>query len=147
MIRYLNSYGNNFYHGLQMKLDKRYKNGLVFGVAYTFSKTHGDGEADGNEHQRAQDPRRDRGRARGRMRFDQRHNLVANFVWELPGQNMRGPLKHILGGWQSNGILSMRSGFPVENRIVANNGDLNVSDLTPRPDLVGDPRPSNPSRK
>ncbi len=147
VIRYLNSYGNNFYHGLQMKLDKRYKDGLVFGVAYTFSKTHGDGEAGGNEHQRAQDPRRDRGRARGRMRFDQRHNLVANFVWELPGQNMAGPLKHILGGWQSNGILSLRSGFPLENRIVANNGDLNVSDLTPRPDIIGDPRPSNPTRK
>jgi len=147
VIRYLNSYGNSFYHGLQMKLDKRYSNGLAFGLAYTYSKSHGDGEQGGNEHQRAQDPRRDRGRARGRHRFDQRHNLVGNFLYELPGANIDSALRHVIGGWQVNGIVSLRSGFPVENRITGNNGDLNVSDLTPRPDIVGDPRPSNPNRK
>jgi hypothetical protein len=38
--------------------------------------------------------------------------MVANFVWEMPGKNLPGALKHIIGNWQSNGILSIRSGFP-----------------------------------
>ena len=145
VVRYLDSYVNSFHHGLQAKLDKRYANGLAFGVAYTYSKSHGDGEAGGNEGAQFQAPRSDRRDARGRFRFDQRHNFVAHYVWELPGANLSGPLRHIVGGWQTNGVLSLRSGFPftVGGRTV----DLNVGDSSVRPDLVGDPRLSDPTRK
>ena len=144
-VRYLDSFANTFHHGLQAKLDKRYSSGLAFGVAYTFSKSHGDGEAGGNEPAQYQAPRSDRRNARGRFRFDQRHNFVAHYVWEIPGANLSGPLRHIVGGWQTNGVLSLRSGFPftVGGRTV----DLNVGDSSVRPDLVGDPRLSDPTRK
>ena len=145
VIRYLDSFANTFHHGLQMKLDKRFSGGLAFGVAYTYSKSHGDGENGGQQGAQFQDPRNCLVCDRGRFRFDQQHNMVAHWVWELPGQNMNGPLKHIVGGWQANGILSMRSGFPYTIR--ASTGDLNVSDSAVRPDLVGDPHISNPTRK
>ena len=139
-IRYLDSYGNSFHHGLQVRVDKRFAKGVAFGVAYAFSKSHGDGENGGQEGADYQDPR-NRLASRGRFRFDQRHNYVAHYVWELPGSHLAGPLKHILGGWQSNGILSMRTGFP----FTVGGGTLNTGGGG-RPDRIADGRLDNPTR-
>jgi hypothetical protein len=139
-VRYLDSYGNSFYHGLQTKLDKRFARGVSFGLAYTYSKAHGDGENGGQEGVSFQDPR-DRLGSRGRFRFDQTHNFVAHYVWELPGQSLSGPLKHIIGGWQSNGIISIRSGFP----FTVTGGNLNDGSPT-RPDRIADGELENPTR-
>ena len=140
-IRYLDSYGSSFYHGLQTKLDKRFARGLSFGVAYTFSKATGDGENGGQEGAQFQDPL-DRLGSRGRFRFDQTHNMVAHYVWEMPGGRLPGLLKHVLGGWESNGILSLRSGFPFT---VTQGGDLNTGGPV-RPDRIADGAISNPTR-
>jgi hypothetical protein len=140
-IRYLDSYGNSFYHGLQTKLDKRFASGVALGVAYTFSKAHGDGENGGQEGAAFQDPRNLRA-SRGRFRFDQTHNFVAHYVWELPGRRLPGALKHILGGWQSNGIVSLRSGFP----FTVTGGNTNTGSGA-RPDRIADGRIDNPSRE
>ena len=144
-VRYLDTYQNAFHHGLQMELKKRYSSGFMFGVAYTFSKTHGDGEAGGNQGAQIQQPRLCRHCDRGRLRFDQTQYLVANFVWDMPGSNLPGALKHIIGGWQSNGIISLRTGFPYSIR--ARQGDLNVREEHPRPDLVGQPAFAGQNRK
>lgn len=141
-VRYLDSYGESFHHGLQVKLDKRYSKGLSVGVAYTFSKSHGDGENGGQEGASFQNPR-DRKGSRGLYRFDQRNNFVAHYVWELPGQNLAGPLKYIIGGWQSNGIISLRSGFPFN---VSQSDDLNTGSPI-RPDRIADGRLENPTRQ
>ena len=133
-IRYIDSFGNSFYHGLQMKADKRYGAGLAFGVAYTFSKAHGDGENGGQEGVTWQNPR-DRLGSRGRFRFDQTHNFVAHYVWEIPTGNLQGPLKWALAGWQTNGVLSLRSGFPFS--VTQGSGDLNTG-ATVLPDRLGD---------
>jgi hypothetical protein len=140
-IRYIDSYGESFYHGLQVKFDKRYAKGLTGGIAYTLSKAHGDGENGGQEGVSFQDPL-DRLGSRGRFRFDQRHNFVAHYVWEMPGSRLPGLLKHIVGGWQSNGILSLRSGFPFT---VTQGGDLNTGGPV-RPDRIADGAIENPSR-
>ncbi len=134
-IRYLDSYGNSFYHAFQAKLDKRFARGLSLGAAYTFSKANGDGEAGGNEGAFIQDPR-NRGASRGLFRFDQTHVFVAHYVWELPGAHLRGPLKHLIGGWQSNGIISLRSGFPFTP---SEGNDLNTGSSA-RPDRIRDGR-------
>jgi hypothetical protein len=122
-IRFLDSYANGFYHGLQLTLEKRYSRGLSYGVAYTYSKSHGEGEAGGNEGITVQDPRNRRA-ARGRYSYDMRQNMVAHFVWEIPVfRNMKGLPGHILSGWQTNGILSLRTGFPFS---INQGGDLNT---------------------
>ncbi len=140
-IRYIDSFGENFYHGLQVKADRRFKSGIAAGLAYTWSKAHGDGENGGQEGVSFQDPLNRRA-SRGRFRFDQRHVLVANFVWELPGASLKGPLGFLIGGWQTNGILSIRTGFPFN---VTQGGDLNTGGPV-FPDLTGDPYLANPSR-
>ena len=142
-VRLIDSFGNSFHHGLQVKLDKRYARGLAMGLAYTYSKSHGDGENGGQEGAAIQDPR-NYGSSRGRFRFDQTHNLVVHYVWELPGGNLPGLLKHVLGGWQSNGILSIRSGFPFNTTQGA--GDLNVGNSSVRPDRIEDGRLDDATR-
>lgn len=145
-IRYLDSYGDTNHHGFQAKLEKRYSSGVTFGMSYTWSKTLGNGEAGGNQHAYHQNSRLDRSSTRGRLRFDQQHMLVSHWVWDMPGRNLSGPLKYILGGWQNNGILSFRSGFPMN--ITNSFRDLNLADSTSiRPDLTGDWKISNPNRK
>lgn len=141
-IRYIDSYGESFHHGLQVKLDKRYSKRISFGVAYTLSKSHGDGENGGQEGVSFQDPL-DRKGSRGRFRFDQRHNMVSHFLWELPGDHLRGALKHIIGGWQANGIVSLRSGFPFT---ITQGGDLNTGGPV-RPDRITSGRLEDPTRK
>jgi hypothetical protein len=141
-IRYIDSYGETFHHGLQVKLDRRFMKGLAAGLAYTFSKSHGDGEVGGNEGVSYQDPLNRRAN-RGRFRFDQRHNMVANFVWELPGRNLKGIAGLIVGGWQSNGILSIRTGFPFN---VTQGGDINTGGPV-RPDQIASPHLDNPTRQ
>ncbi len=145
IIRYLDSFGETFHHGLQLKLDRRFSNGFAGGLAYTFSKSHGDGENGGQEGA-AFSNQFDRRASRGPFRFDQTHNFVANFVWELPGNNLPGGLKHVLGGWQTNGILSIRSGFPVN---IGLGGDpLNLGrGSEQRPDRISDGRLDSPNRK
>ncbi|MBK9168774.1 MAG: carboxypeptidase regulatory-like domain-containing protein [Bryobacterales bacterium] len=143
-IRYLDSSGNAFHHGLQTKLERRFASGVAAGVSYVFSKSHGDGEAGGNEEGGFQNPRVDRRDGRGRFRFDQTHNFVAHWVWEMPGGRLPGLLKHVLGGWQSNGIVSLRSGFPFN---ITQPNDLNTGAGAMRPDRIADGRLDNPTRQ
>ncbi|MFN0170573.1 MAG: TonB-dependent receptor domain-containing protein, partial [Bryobacteraceae bacterium] len=135
-IRYLDSYANGFYHGLQATVEKRYSRGLSYGLAYSFSKAHGDGPAGGNENSGFQDPR-DRGNSRGRYFFDQRQSAVAHFVYELPfGSKLHGVPAAFLEGWQTNGIVTLRSGFP----FTVIGGDLNTGGGDLRPDRIADGR-------
>lgn len=143
-IRYLDSFGESFYHGLQVMADKRVSKGVSFGLAYTLSKSHGDGENGGQEGAGFQDPLNRKG-SRGRFRFDQRHNMVAHYVWELPGKNLPGALKHILGGWQNNGGVAVRTGFPFT--VGQGAGDLNVGSGPVRPDRVSSGALETPTRK
>jgi hypothetical protein len=143
-IRYIDSFGESFYHGLQTRLEKRTSKGLTFGLNYTYQKTHGDGDNGGQEGINLQNPRHRRG-SRGLVSFDQTHRTVANFVWDLPGHNWKGAKGLVLGGWQSNGIVTIASGFPFGVGQAA--GDLGMSLSPIRPDVVGSTEISNPTRR
>jgi hypothetical protein len=127
-----------------MKLEKRSSRGLTYGLAYTYSKAHGDGENGGQEGASLQNPRDRRG-SRGLFRFDQTHRIVGNFVWELPGANMKGVAGAIIGGWQANGIVTIASGFPYN--IGQGAGELGLPNGSIRPDLIGEAERSEPTRK
>src|SRR5262249_50723920 len=99
--------------------------------------------AGGNEGASYQDPRNNRRASRGLFSFNQKHAFVAHYVWELPGGHMTGPLKHVIGGWQTNGILTLRTGFPLN---IGQGGDLNTGS-SPRPDRIADGRLDHPNRQ
>jgi hypothetical protein len=138
-IRYLDSYSNGFYNGLQTNLEKRYSSGLIVGVAYTYSKAIGEGygrnEGGLGVANGYQDPR-NRRQARSRYGFDVTHNAVINFVYEMPFLNrFKGVPGAILAGWQMNGVATLRTGFP----FTVNGGNINTGGFS-LPDRVADGR-------
>ncbi len=52
----------------------------------------------------------DPGLDRGNSIYDIRQRLVLNYVIQLPGQNMKGAMGAVLGGWSYNGIWALQSG-------------------------------------
>jgi hypothetical protein len=138
-IRYLDSFANANYHALQVQAQKRYSHGLTAGLAYTFGKALGEGygrnDPAGNVQPTYQDPN-DRRSNRGRYGFDVTHNAVLNYVWDMPMfANSKGVIHAILGGWQSSGIVTLRTGFP----FALSGGNLNTNSTT-YPDRVADGR-------
>ena len=111
-IRYIDTFGESFYHGLQVKLDKRYSSGLTFGLAYTWSKAHGDGENGGQEGASWQNTLDRRG-SRGLFRFDQTHKPRRELRLGNAGQEPAGHSGSTFWAIGSpTGLLSLRSGFP-----------------------------------
>ena len=131
-IRYLDSYANGTYNGLQNSLEKRYSSGFTVTVNYTFSKSIGEGyERNGTNY--LQNPRDRRG-ARSRYPFDTTHNSSTTYVYDIPFfKRSKGLVGAVLGGWQQNGIITFRSGFPFS----VNGGTLNTGGDQSRPDRVG----------
>jgi hypothetical protein len=142
-IRFLDSYANGDYHALQVTAEKRYAQGFTFGLAYTYGKALGVGEAGGNDGIVVQNPR-DLRAVRGRYNFDITHNFVAHYVWEMPFLNrFHGPAGWFLANWQMNGIVTLHTGFPFT---ATQGGDLNTGS-TVFPDRNADGRLSNASRQ
>jgi hypothetical protein len=138
-IRWLDSGANSWYHGLQVDLEKRFSHGMQFNVAYTWSKAEGEGygrnEGAGffaaNKYQNP----RDRHSDKAVYPFDVRHNMVLNYIYEIPTLSpfRTGPGKLLFGGWQMNGIWTLRSGFPFT---VSQNNTLNTVNSPTRPDRI-----------
>lgn len=101
------------YHGLLTKLEKRFSRGVTFLQTYTWSKVMFDSRACCGA-QRPANPWDRRTAERGRGDFDITHRTTTAFLWDLPfGNNLRGAAKHIIGGWQVNGVLVLATGLPV----------------------------------
>jgi hypothetical protein len=147
-LRWLDSGNNSWYHGLQANFEKRFSTGLQFSFAYTFSQSLGEGygrnEGFGGTSQTYQDPR-DRAAEKARYPFDVRHNAIMNFLYEIPTASMfqKNAGKYVFGGWQLNGILTLRSGFPFTVAQATNT--LNTINSVVRPDRLRSGSLSNPT--
>jgi hypothetical protein len=76
--------------------------------------------------------------------YDMRQNMVFHYVWEMPFfKNLKGVGGHILSGWQTNGILSLRTGFPFT---ITQGGDLNTGGSV-LPDRIADGRLGDAQRR
>ncbi len=117
--------GYNQYHALQMRLQKRYSNGLSFLGAYTLSKNIGVpgvdtfGDTSGGGGLMAIDTF-NRGLEKTIVANDQTHVFVFSWNLELPVghgkkflSGMNPAMDKIFGGWQVNSIETYRSGVPI----------------------------------
>jgi hypothetical protein len=61
--------------------------------------------------------------------------MVINYIYEIPSPSAfrTGPGKFLFGGWQMNGIWTLRSGFPFT---VSQNNTLNTANSPVRPDRL-----------
>ncbi|MCC6293456.1 MAG: TonB-dependent receptor [Bryobacterales bacterium] len=145
--RFLDSGGNSWYHGMQVSFKKEMTNGLLFTLAYTYSKTlmegYGRNEGDGYNSNTFQNPR-DRAAEKGRVGFGAEHIAVMSFVYDVPAPVMlrKGVAGHIFSGWQTNGIITLRTGFPFS---VTQGNILNTANSPVRPDRIGSGQLSNPT--
>ena len=101
------------YHGLLTKLERRFSGGLTFLQTYTWAYAMFDFRACCGA-ERPNNPHDRRTAGRGRGDFDITHRATTAFLWELPfGRSMTGAAKHIVGGWQVNGVLVLATGLPI----------------------------------
>jgi Carboxypeptidase regulatory-like domain/TonB dependent receptor-like, beta-barrel/TonB-dependent Receptor Plug Domain len=138
-IRYLDSYANANYNALQVQAQKRYSAGFTMGLAYTYGKALGEGygrnDPSGDVSSTYQDPKNRRA-SRERYGFDVTQNAVLNYVWDLPiFLHSKGLVQAVLGGWQTSGVITARTGFP----FTVAGGTLNTGSAS-YPDRVGDGR-------
>jgi hypothetical protein len=106
------------FHGLQVSLNRRFSKGWLWGTQYLWSKTMDDGAVGSNE---ASYPQNVACRAceYARGSFDVRHNLNVSSVYALPfGKGQRyasgGIGAAILGNWELSGIMTARTGRPID---------------------------------
>ena len=141
--------GNYYYNGLQVQVKKAMGHGLQVEGSYTWSKNIDDGGGSV-----ASDPFRnsistllwfcERCR-RSLSDQDQRHNLTANYVWDIPTPaSFAGPAKAILGNWEAGGILSIQSGTPFTVLVDGDPLGENNTDPFQYPDKVNGPGCANP---
>jgi hypothetical protein len=127
------------YHSMQVKVDRRLKNGLLVTNSYTLGRGYNyfNGDSNGSISTPA-----DFERSWGRTSFDSTHNYTSSFVYLLPwgpqGRWMReGLLARVLGDWQVSGIFSATSGTPID--FTASAAGLRAPGNTQRPDATGKP--------
>jgi hypothetical protein len=126
------------YNSLQMKIDRRFSNGLLVTNSYTLSRSMDYA----NENGGIATPI-DFSKSWGRSNFDRTHNYVATAIYELPwGPRKRwlnkGVLGQVIGGWQLSGIFVGQSGTPLS--INASGSLFATPDNSAYADLIGTER-------
>jgi hypothetical protein len=131
---------SSIYHAAQISVEKKFSNGLSFLAGYTYSKSIDDASSWNagalnvfNLHTE-----------RGLSTFDTRNRFVTSYTYDLPigkgralGSNMRGAAEFLLGGWQTNGIISVQSGNPLNVTVGLTN--ITGTNTDTRPDLTCNP--------
>jgi len=110
-----NSTGTANYNALQVSVTRRYAKGLFLGASYTYSKnmttTPGGGFLGSDFF-----PSRIDGLNKlvnyTYTGFDQRHNLVINYVYNFPSIFHSGLAHSLVDGWQFSGVTRLSTGNP-----------------------------------
>lgn len=137
--------GSSNYHSLQATVQRRFRRGLSFGAAYTWSKALGTASSVEGEFiniicSRCYDYRT--------LSFDRQHTLVFNYLWDLPKTKSDNWLaRGIVNGWQITGVTQFLSGTPRELSFgiqgISTNQYISGSWTEgPRPIKTGDAQPS-----
>jgi hypothetical protein len=133
-------WGNSSYQSLQAKVERKFSAGATLLVSYTHSKfiTIEDSANSNGGAQDALDFNADRSVSN----YDIPDNLAVSYVYRLPfgsgGRFLtdRGWVSsRLVKGWETTGILTLRSGFPFNMRDRFD--DANVGGGQQRPSLVG----------
>ncbi len=149
ILRTWETSANSSYQALQVSVNRKLSRGVAFTTNYTWSHsidmrstwhalTSGGSATDANatgEAGYSYDPTK-LYLERGNSLFDVRNRFIAAIQWDLPWyKNKQGFAGKVLGGWQTNYILSLQTGFPFT---VAASKDYNG-------DGIRSDRPNTPS--
>lgn len=138
---------NSDYNSMQLRLDKRFTQGFSVNTSYTWSKYMDEISevfaTDSTASSLASVPVFQGGLKLDRAVSDyhRKHRLTVAYNWQLPGPT-KGWLRHVLGGWETSGIVTLQSGAPftIFNGLDRNGDGLAGSD---RPDIGNPDAPRN----
>jgi len=118
--------GSHTYHAVNLELERRFAQGLMFQTSFTFAKDIGDVDED-------QSPENtfDRARERAQTPVQPYRRWIGLFIYELPfgkgkrfGSSLKGLAAHIVGGWELSSVGVLQDG-------------RNVTPLWQAPDIHG----------
>jgi len=136
--------GTASYNAFVASVEKRLSHGVSGLGGYRWSKCLNEGESpflSANSYS-TNDPSYDR----GRCSYDVAQQFILSYVYQMPEFRKLGLVgRYILGGWNSSGIVTLRSGIPygvsygIDNALIGGGGN--------RANLVGDPNLSGDRTK
>ena len=142
-VSYFATNGLGNYYAAQITVDKRLSHGLSGLLGYAWSHAIDDTPLEfggGPAGPLPQDPRY-RNIDRASSITDLRHRFTASYLYELPFgkgkpfMNYGGIVNQIIGGWQTNGILTIQTGQPFSPVLQTSTTNGTAS----RPNVVGTP--------
>jgi Carboxypeptidase regulatory-like domain/TonB-dependent Receptor Plug Domain len=108
-IRQTDNIADSRYNALQVAWNRRYTDGLLFGVSYTLSKCDDNGSNQRDVVPDTYDTRM----LWGPCEFDARHMLVFDYLYDLPFFKDHSKISgKLLGGWQISGVTQFQTGLP-----------------------------------
>jgi hypothetical protein len=122
------------YEALSVVLRQQFFKGATALVSYTWSKTL-DVTTDSNGGGAPMDPYNWK-LDYGKSNWDVPHRLVGSFTYELPffRQSSYKAMKYTLGGWQTNAIITIQSGYPFTVTVPGDPANTGVG--SQRPNLL-----------
>src|ERR1039457_7231724 len=111
-ISYVENSATGNYNGLQLNLNRRFSHGLLFGLAYTWSKAMGYGSGDFDALPMYNSYR---SWVYGPTYFDQKQMFMASYVWSLPRLSKLLPnpvIHHAFDNREFSGVTNFSSGLP-----------------------------------
>jgi len=127
------------YNSLQVKLDRRFSNGVLVTTSYTLARGWSYNTGDSNS---GIPTPADLQRSWARTDQDRLHSLNVSFLYQIPvGPDRRwlreGAMSHVLGDWQVGGFFTAQSGLPIN--FTAPGDNLHAPGNTQRPNITGTP--------
>lgn len=150
---YQRSWARSSYEAFQFRLEKKFHGGLTYAVNYTYSKSIDNG-CSGYENPEGcaiQDPYHFNN-DRSVSAFDLTHILTGSWVYQLPfgeGKFLHTgshAINYIIGNWQLNGILSLRSGVPFNLSLSGDTANIGSGAPNDRPNVVANWQLANSTR-
>jgi Carboxypeptidase regulatory-like domain len=127
--------GNTQYHSLQATLEQRLRNGLSLLFNYTWSHATDDlpyntgvtSAGPGNSYAIPVYEPNFKRLDHGASDFDHRNVISISYVWSLPKwETGPRPMKFIINGWQTTGLIQTRSGDPLTITAGGNNSGTSL---------------------
>ncbi len=150
-VTWVDAVNASSYNSLNVRLERRFKNGLSFNTNFVYSKsldlgylpsTSATGDASVQNRQ-------DLAAEWGLSDFNQKFRYIANAVYDLPFGHGRQFLNAapswldlLAGGWEATGILTLQTGRPFS---VTTSKDISNTGGSNRPFVVGNPNLDNPT--
>jgi len=136
-VTYAGTYGRSNYHALVTSVERRFSSGFTFLGGYSWQKSldilsNTAFEGNGNAYPYGQIDK-----DYGPSNFDRRHRVTASFNYVLPYKG-KGALGLVAGGWQTNGIVTLQSGGPLN---IGNGVDISRTGIgQDRVNIIGNPK-------